>query len=121
MSGTTEPTTTTVTPTANPTDSLKSPQFIMSVMGVLMIGGCFGYNTIIGSDATKQIVLTAMISLSSVIFGFWLGSSKSSQAKDDKIPPTPLVVPSVGTTTTTVTPITTTTVTPTTTTTGPVT
>lgn len=69
-----------------PTDSLKSPQFIVTILAILMIGGGFGYNTVMGDPATKQTVLTALIGLSGVVYGFWLGSSKSSQAKDDKIP-----------------------------------
>lgn len=75
------------------TDSLRSPQFVVSIFAILMIGGGFGYNTVYGDAGTKQMVLTALIGLSGVVYGFWLGSSKSSQSKDDKIPPVSVIPP----------------------------
>ena len=82
----------------SPTDSLRSPQFVISILAVLMIGAGFGYNTVYGDPTTKQTVLTALVGLSGVVYGYWLGSSKSSQAKDDKaLPLPPAVVPVVAT------------------------
>ncbi len=83
-------------------DSLMSPQFILAIITMAIVGGTVAAVLIHGDDGNIKLVLGFVFGLGSGVGGFYFGSSQSSQKKDAVL--AAQVVPLPGTTVTTVTP-----------------
>lgn len=108
MSATTTPPTTTVTQSAAPlpVDQLWTPQTIIALAFVLIAAGCVAAVFAMGEVATRSQTIGAVMSIASMVAGFYFGSSRGSQAKDQA----QTAPAATGTTTTTVVPASTTTI-----------
>jgi hypothetical protein len=107
MSGTTI-TTAPATP-VSATNSLANPTFIMAIISMIVVASTAAVVLWRGDDGNIKLVLGFVLgSMGGPVIQFYFGSSKSSQAKDEKIDapgttttvaPTPMVVTTTPTTT----------------------
>jgi len=93
----------TATPVA--TDSLWSPQTIVGLVAMAITAGTIGAIFMVGDKPTIAQTVGGVMTLAGTVVGFYFGSSKGSQSKDN------LIAASTPTTVTTVTPAATTTTT----------
>lgn len=71
----------------NKTDSLRSPAFFLSLVGCMFVGYLI-YTVFAGeNNDLKNFISGQIMGIGQAVFAYWVGSSASSQRKDDKILP----------------------------------
>ena len=66
-------------------DSLWSPQFIIALMGMIIVGGTVAATLVAGDASTKSQVIGGVMALGGTVVAFYFSSSRGSQSKDATI------------------------------------
>lgn len=65
-------------------DSLKGPQFVISLIALGSVDAVFAFALYRGDPDIQKNIVIACIGVLNWVMGFWVGSARSSQAKDER-------------------------------------